>query len=125
MGLLQAVPRIEGNPYIFAGARQGRPLSNMALLQIMRGMGHGTGGDKSDAVPHGFRSSFRDWSDEVSSFPRDVCEMALAHSIENKVEAAYRRGDLFSKRRAMMEAWSEWCGRGAIERVVELHRAEV
>jgi integrase len=57
-------------------------------------------------VPHGFRSSFRDWSGEVSSFPRDVAEMALAHSIKNKVEAAYRRGDLFEKRSKMMAAWA-------------------
>lgn len=122
--VLEAVPRIEGNPFIFAGARQGRPLSNMAMLQLMRGMGYGVEGDRGDFVPHGFRSSFRDWSGEVSSFPRDVCEMALAHVIENKVEAAYRRGDLFAKRRAMMEAWSEWCGRRAVERVVELHRVK-
>ena len=109
MDVLQRVPRVAGAGYIFPGARAGRPLSNMALLQLMRGMGHGVGGEKSDAVPHGFRSAFRDWAGEVSSFPRDVCEMALAHVIENKVEAAYRRGDLFEKRRAMMQAWADWC----------------
>jgi len=59
---------------------------------------------KDGYVPHGFRSSFRDWSGEVSSFPRDVAEMAFAHVIKDKVEAAYRRGDLFDKRRIMMEA---------------------
>jgi integrase len=75
----------------------------------MRGMGYGVGGKRGDYVPHGFRSSFRDWSGEVSSFPRDVCEMALAHVIENRVEAAYRRGDLFTKRRNMMEEWAQWC----------------
>jgi integrase len=96
----------------------------MALLQVMRGMGYGVGGDRGAAVPHGFRSSFRDWAGEVSSFPRDVCEMALAHVIENKVEAAYRRGDLFEKRRQMMEAWSEWCHRTPGDRVVRLHSAE-
>jgi len=110
--VLRALPRIEGSPYLFPGARHGRPLSNMALLQLMRGIGYGVGGDRGAYVPHGFRSSFRDWSGEVSSFPRDVCEMALAHVIESKVEAAYRRGDLFEKRRAMMEAWADWCGRG-------------
>jgi integrase len=109
MAVLQRVPRVAGAAYIFPGARAGRPLSNMALLQLMRGMGHGVGGEISDAVPHGFRSAFRDWAGEVSSFPRDVCEMALAHVIENKVEAAYRRGDLFEKRRAMMQAWADWC----------------
>ncbi len=109
LAALRALPRIEGNPYLFPGARHGRPLSNMALLQMMRGLGYGVGGDRGDYVVHGFRSSFRDWSGEVSTFPRDVAEMALAHVIENKVEAAYRRGDLFDKRRAMMQEWSNWC----------------
>ena len=66
-------------------------------------------------VPHGFRSSFRDWSGEVSSFPRDVAEMALAHVIENKVEAAYRRGDLFAKRRKMMQEWAAYVGKPQAE----------
>lgn len=105
---LKDLPRVEGNPYLFPGARYGKPLSNMALLQLVRGMGYGVNGTRGDAVPHGFRSSFRDWSGEVSSFPRDVAEMALAHVIENKVEAAYRRGDLFEKRRKMMQAWSDY-----------------
>ncbi|WP_340151233.1 integrase arm-type DNA-binding domain-containing protein [uncultured Sneathiella sp.] len=105
---LNALPRLDGNPYLFSGARYGKPLSNMALLQLMRGMGYGVNGSRGDAVPHGFRSSFRDWSGEVSSFPRDVAEMALAHVIENKVEAAYRRGDLFEKRRKMMQAWCNY-----------------
>lgn len=108
MTILGALPCIEGNSYLFPGARHGRPLSNMALLQLMRGMGYGVDGDRGDYVPHGFRSSFRDWSGEVSSFPRDVAEMALAHVIENKVEAAYRRGDLFAKRRKMMQEWADY-----------------
>ncbi len=107
---LKDLPRLDGNPYLFPGARYGKPLSNMALLQLMRGMGYGVDGTRGDAVPHGFRSSFRDWSGEVSSFPRDVAEMALAHVIENKVEAAYRRGDLFEKRRMMMQAWTRYLG---------------
>jgi integrase len=103
---LKALPRIDGNPHLFPGARYGKPLSNMALLQLMRGMGYGVNCENGDYVPHGFRSSFRDWSGEVSTFPRDVAEMALAHTIENKVEAAYRRCDLFEKRRKMMGAWA-------------------
>jgi integrase len=67
--VLKAVPRIDGNPHLFPGARYGRPLSNMALPQLMRGMGYGVKGARGDYVPHGFRSSFRDWSGEVSSFP--------------------------------------------------------
>jgi integrase len=109
LAALAALPRVDGCPFAFPGAREGRPVSNMALLQLMRGMGYGVGGDRGAYVPHGFRSAFRDWAGEVSSFPRDVCEMALAHVIGNKVEAAYRRGDLFAKRRAMMDAWAAWC----------------
>ncbi|MCG7983762.1 tyrosine-type recombinase/integrase [Candidatus Thiodiazotropha endoloripes] len=108
LSILAAVHRIEGNPYLFPGSRHGRPLSNMALLQLMRGMGYGVNGNRGGYVPHGFRSSFRDWSGEISSFPRDVAEMALAHAIKNKVEAAYRRGDLFEKRREMMQEWADY-----------------
>ncbi|MCP5346317.1 MAG: tyrosine-type recombinase/integrase [Pseudomonadales bacterium] len=108
MDILDALPRIDNNPHLFPGTRHGQPLSNMALLQLMRGMGYGVKGIRGNYVPHGFRSSFRDWSGEVSSFPRDVAEMALAHVIENKVEAAYRRGDLFTKRRQMMQEWAEY-----------------
>ncbi|WP_456267767.1 tyrosine-type recombinase/integrase [Kushneria sp. AK178] len=108
VSLLADLPRVQGNPYVYPGARLGKPLSNMAMLQLMRGMGYGVDGERGDYVPHGFRSSFRDWSGEVSSYPRDVAEMALAHTIENKVEAAYRRGDLFEKRRAMMQEWADF-----------------
>ncbi|MAI48984.1 MAG: integrase [Flammeovirgaceae bacterium TMED32] len=106
--ILGSLPRIAHNPFVFPGSRTGRPLSNMAMLQLMRGMGFGVNGSRGPFVPHGFRSSFRDWSGEVSSFPRDVAEMALAHAVENKVEAAYRRGDLFEKRTKMMEAWASF-----------------
>ncbi|MCG7867592.1 MAG: integrase arm-type DNA-binding domain-containing protein [Candidatus Thiodiazotropha taylori] len=106
LNILAAIPRLEGNPYLFPGSRYGRHLSNMALLQLMRSMDYGVNGYRGNYVPHGFRSSFRDWSGEVSSFPHDVAEMALAHTIRNKVEAAYRRGDLFNKRRSMMNEWS-------------------
>lgn len=108
LALLTALPRIKDNSYIFPGMKLGRPLSNMALLQFMRGLGYGPSGEKGNYVPHGFRSSFRDWTGEVTSYPRDVAEMALAHAIENKVEAAYRRGDLFDKRRRMMQDWSDY-----------------
>ncbi len=109
IAVLKVLPRMANNPYVFYGSRQGRPICNLAMLQQMRGMGYGVGGNRGNYVPHGFRSSFRDWAGEVSSYPRDVCEMALAHVIENKVEAAYRRGDLFVKRRKMMEEWARWC----------------
>lgn len=108
MKILNALPSVENNPYTLPGSRIGRPLSNMTLLKLMRDMDYGVNCSKGDYVPHGFRSSFRDWSGEESSFPRDVAEMALAHVIENKVEAAYRRGDLFEKRRQMMQEWADY-----------------
>ncbi len=111
VALLEGLPRVYGNPYLFPGQRRGKPLSNMALLQLMRGMGYGVQGDRGDYVPHGFRSSFRDWAGEVSHYPNIVCEMALAHTVGNAVEAAYRRGDLLAKRANMMADWAEWCAK--------------
>ena len=83
----------------------GRPLSDVALSKAL----HQATGTKEVTV-HGLRSTFRDWVAEVADYPRDVAEMALAHAIGDKVEAAYRRGDLFEKRRAMMEEWAQFCG---------------
>jgi integrase len=90
-----------GSDYLFPGRGGTKPLSNMVFLMALRRM-------KLDITAHGFRSSFRDWAAEQTSFPREVCEMALAHVIENRVEAAYRRGDLFEKRRDLMEAWASY-----------------
>jgi integrase len=85
--------------YVFASRTPTKPLSNMVFLMTLRRM-------KFDVTAHGFRSAFRDWSSEQTSFPREVCEMALAHTIPNKAEAAYRRGDLLERRRELMDAWS-------------------
>jgi integrase len=74
-------------------------------------------------VPHGFRSTFRDWASEHTNYPRDVAEMALAHAIGDKVEAAYRRGDLFAKRAKMMQAWADFCGRAQTVATVTSIRA--
>jgi integrase len=101
--LLSALPH-EGE-FVFMGGRAGKPLSNMAMLELMRGMKPGPG-----YVPHGFRSTFRDWAAECTSHPSEVVEMALAHAIESKVEAAYRRGDLFEKRRQLLDDWARYCG---------------
>ncbi len=87
--------------HVFPGASPGRGLSNMALLAVLRRCGLA-------ATVHGFRSSFRDWAAEETNFPREVAEQALAHSQPDSVEAAYRRGDLFSKRRRLMEAWAQY-----------------
>jgi integrase len=88
--------------YVFPGRSLEGPLSNMVFLMILRRM------KLDDVTGHGFRSSFRDWAAETTSFPREVAEMALAHSIKDKVEAAYRRGDLMEKRREMMQAWAAY-----------------
>jgi integrase len=88
--------------FVFSGFRDGRPLSNMAMTAVLRRA-------SVNVTVHGFRSSFRDWSAETTNFPREVCEMALAHTIPNEVEAAYRRGDLFDKRRKLMDAWGRFC----------------
>ncbi|MFS3137488.1 tyrosine-type recombinase/integrase [Gluconacetobacter sacchari] len=87
---------------VFPGQRGGKPLSDMTLTKICRDA-------RIAAVPHGFRSSFRDWVAEETEFDGDIAEMALAHTIGNKVEAAYRRGNLLEKRRILMEAWGAYC----------------
>ncbi len=105
--------------YVFPGSRPGKPLSNMAFLEVLRRM-------EVEVTTHGFRSTFRDWAAEITAFPREVAEQALAHTVSNKVEAAYRRGDLFEKRRKLMDAWSDYCARptaGTRENVVGIgHR---
>jgi integrase len=103
--ILKEMAEIRTSDFVFAGAKLGRPLSNMALAMLLRRMGYG------HITAHGFRSSFRDWAAERTSFPREVAEMALAHKIPDAVEAAYRRGDLFEKRRRLMDAWAEFCAR--------------
>jgi len=118
MSVLERLPHRShraDSAYLFPGFRDGRPLSSMALLILMREMDYGVDGDRGAYVPHGFRASFRDWSEEVSSFPRDVAEIALAHVIENRGEAAYRRGDLFDKRRRMMQEWADYVCRELAE----------
>ncbi|MDC0883371.1 integrase arm-type DNA-binding domain-containing protein [Litorivicinus sp.] len=108
--VLEIAAEFRCSEFLFPGHRHGRPLSNMTLLKIMRSMGYGCTEDcsRGDAVPHGFRSTFRDWAGETTSYPSDVIEMALAHEIKNKVEAAYRRGDLLDKRRDLMEDWANF-----------------
>ena len=88
---------------LFPGARAGRPLSDMSLTAVLRRMGRG------DLTAHGFRSTFRDWAAEQTVYPSEVIEMSLAHTITNKVEAAYRRGDLIEKRRRLMADWAKFC----------------
>ena len=96
--LREAEPLADGSGLVFPSAR-GRPLSEATISKMVRELGIG-------AVPHGFRSSFRDWAAECSDAPREVCELALAHVNTNSIEAAYRRTDLFERRRALMEQWA-------------------
>jgi integrase len=84
----------------------------MAMLKLLERMG------RADLTVHGFRSTFRDWAAERTNFPNEVVEIALVHVVENKAEAAYRRGDLFEKRRRLMEAWAQFCGTEDAERVL-------
>ncbi|MBP2227181.1 integrase [Azospirillum agricola] len=97
---------------VFEGNKPGNPMSDMTLTMVLRRM-------EMKATAHGFRSTFRDWTAETTNTPSDVAEMALAHTIKNKVEAAYRRGDLLEKRRVLMELWADFC-QGATADVVPI-----
>jgi integrase len=105
--ILKALPREKNNPYVFIGPRTGG-LSNMAMAAVLRRM------DRLDITVHGFRSIFRDWAAESTAFPDHVVEMALAHTVGNKVEAAYRRGDLLAKRQRLAAEWAKFCARECI-----------
>ena len=102
IALLTALPR--SGDLVFEGARTGKPISNMAMMMLLRRMGHG------NLTVHGFRSGFRDWAAETTAHANHVVEMALAHTVGNGVEAAYRRGDLLEKRRQLMADWAAFCG---------------
>jgi integrase len=103
--VLTVMSRVRQNEHVFPGDRRAT-LSNTSMLMLMRRMNRG------DLTTHGFRSTFRDWAAEFTDFPNEVVEMALAHLVGNKVEAAYRRGDLFEKRRRLMSAWAAYCVNG-------------
>jgi len=96
---------VEAGDWVFPGGKAGRPLSGMAMLMLLRRMGRG------DLTAHGFRSTFRDWAAETTGYAREVAEAALAHALGDKVEAAYRRGDLFEKRARLMADWATFCAR--------------
>ncbi|MBB3972524.1 tyrosine-type recombinase/integrase [Hansschlegelia beijingensis] len=129
--LLETLPRIDGSDYVFAAVRGG-PLSDMSLSAVMRRMqeaevaagrpGYLDPRSGRPAVPHGLRSTFRDWAAERTEYPRDMAEIALAHSVGSEVERAYRRSDMVEKRRAMMDAWSRFLSGAAGAKVVRLGR---
>lgn len=101
--ILETLAAVRINEFVLPGNAKGKPLSKMAFEMLMRRM------KVTDATPHGFRSSFRDWCGNETNFPRDVAEAALAHRISDATEAAYRRGDALEKRRALMCAWAAYC----------------
>jgi len=100
--IVKALQQMSTSDYVFAGARKGKPLSSHAILMLMRRM------EMEQYTPHGFRSSFRDWAGEQTSFPREIAEAALAHTVGDETERAYRRGDALEKRRKLMDAWSRF-----------------
>jgi integrase len=119
--LLAALPRFEvaeGEPDLVFPGTKGKPLSDMSLTAVMRRMG-------LSAVPHGFRSTFSDWCAERTATPAEVREMALAHAVGDKTEEAYRRGDLFEKRRELMTLWAKFLGTAPAvgDNVVPMHKA--
>ncbi|MAO92889.1 MAG: integrase [Rhodospirillaceae bacterium] len=107
--ILNCMRSVRQSDFIFPGGRTSRPLSNMAFLTLLKRMG------RNEITVHGFRSTFRDWVAERTAYPSDVAEMALAHSIPSRVEAAYRRGDLFDKRRALMEEWERFIATPSVD----------
>ncbi len=116
--ILRDLPREKGG-YVFPGGKERAPLSNMAMLQLLRGMRPGL-------TVHGFRSAFKDWATESTNHPNVVSEAALAHTIPDKVEAAYRRGELIDKRRRLMRDWATFCQRppvGGKSNVTPIRRA--
>ncbi len=119
LAVLKPLHKHRGSEFVFASPRPGRPLSGMAMLMLLRRMG------RENITVHGFRSTFKDWASERTSFANELTEMALAHAIRDKTEAAYRRGDLFDKRRALMEAWANFCAAASVTSdVVPIRRRE-
>jgi integrase len=114
--ILQELPQESGG-YVFPGAKAKAPLSNMAMLELLRGI-------RGDGLTvHGFRSSFRDWAGDRTNFAREVIEAAMSHQIKDRAEAAYRRSAAIEKRRQLMEAWAKYCSSPAHHsgQVVALH----
>ena len=121
LSILNSLPRMVDNPYIFTGIKSGRPISDMTLTKILRDQGI------KKITVHGFRSSFRDWAGEQTNYPRNVIEFCLAHKLKDKVEAAYHRSNLLEKRRPLMEQWAKHCFSPAIKegaKVIKLNQSK-
>lgn len=128
VSLIKSLPKIDGNTYLFPGDRDKKPLSDMTLTAIVRRMNRTESPKWIDPqagamiVPHGFRSTFRDWSAEIGHYPRELAEHALAHSLPDKVEAAYQRGTMLERRAPMMQGWADYLDNKKA-RVVPIHNA--
>lgn len=116
--ILRTIPRENGNDHVFIGAKKGKGLTDMAMLELLQRR-------YPDLTVHGFRSSFKDWASETTNTPDIVSEMALAHVIKDEVQAAYRRGSLMEKRRGLMQTWDNYCARPAGPAEVVPMRAKV
>lgn len=115
--LLETMPRIDGSPYLFPGQGKSGVMHANAVRNLLHGLGH------DDITRHGFRSSFRDWANECTRYPREVCELALAHDERDQTEAAYSRSDFLEKRRALMADWASYCTGTPSLNVVPMRRA--
>jgi integrase len=116
MSIVEALRATSTGKLVFPGWSNGRPMALKSFRRILKSAGGGS------ATVHGFRSTFRDWASERTTYPREVAEMALAHVVENKVEAAYRRGDLFERRKRMMQDWANFVCLPPSEKVVPISR---
>lgn len=127
IALLKALPRIAGCDLVFPSPMKSARLSDATLGEVMARMGI----DNKEAVPHGFRSTFKDWATELTEYPSEMSEIALAHQVGSKVEQAYRRGDMFAKRRRQMNDWAKFCDTKYVEpvhedaEVINLHQARM
>ena len=116
VGLLRALPREDSNPFVFIGSKAGAGLPHLTMNKFLKKMG-------GKCTVHGFRSTFRDWSAEMTNTPNHVIEQSLAHTIGTKVERAYLRSDLFEKRQRLMDDWARYCGGTAAANVLPLRSA--
>jgi integrase len=122
IALLRPLAELAFSPYVFPGIKRGRPMSGMALADVLRRMG------RAGITAHGFRSTFRQWCAEQTNFPREIAEASLAHVNPDEVEAAYQRSDLLERRRKLMEAWASYCTSSPAKRtgaVVPMREAQL
>ncbi len=108
------IDAVGGSGFLFPGLKRGKPLSNMAMAKVLKGT------DFDAFTVHGFRSSFRDWAGDRTSFPRELVEAAMAHLVGDEAEQAYRRGDALDRRRQLMDAWAVYCDQGSSGQIVAL-----